>query len=112
VGASLTEISMAAIYSPADGDSVAPRIACALTHRYAYRSIRFSWDWEHAWNTHDIEAMLAHFSDEVFDTSPMLAEFFPNPVERCGVRPAYATTGRLRCNDLICTSPSWRLRRY
>jgi hypothetical protein len=69
-----------------------------LTHRYAYRSIRFSWDWEHAWNTHDIEAMLAHFSDEVFFTSPVLAEFFPNPVERCGARPAYATTGRLRCN--------------
>jgi len=39
--------------------------------------IRFSWDWEHAWNTHDIEAVLAHFSDEVFFTSPMLAEFFP-----------------------------------
>ncbi len=38
--------------------------------------MQFSRHWERAWNAHDIEAVLTHFSDDVTFTSPVLAELF------------------------------------
>ena len=32
---------------------------------------RFAQDWLDAWNAHDIEAVLAHFADDVVFTSPV-----------------------------------------
>lgn len=37
----------------------------------------FSNQWVQAWNTHDVEAVLAHFHDDVLFTSPVAAEMFP-----------------------------------
>ena len=35
---------------------------------------RFSESWVAAWNSHDLEAILAHFSDDVVFTSPVAAQ--------------------------------------
>ncbi|KQY24506.1 polyketide cyclase [Cellulomonas sp. Root485] len=37
----------------------------------------FSADWVAAWNAHDIEAVLAHFHDDVVFTSPTAARVVP-----------------------------------
>jgi len=40
-------------------------------------AVEFSKQWVEAWNTHDIEAVLAHFHDDVVFTSPVAAEVLP-----------------------------------
>lgn len=37
----------------------------------------FSHDWVHAWNAHDVDAVLAHFHDDVLFTSPVAAQMYP-----------------------------------
>lgn len=37
----------------------------------------FSQDWVQAWNNHDVDAVLAHFHDDVLFTSPVAAEMYP-----------------------------------
>lgn len=37
----------------------------------------FSRQWLRAWNSHDVEAVLAHFHDDVLFTSPVAAKMFP-----------------------------------
>ena len=40
-------------------------------------AIKFTREWVRAWNAHDVEAVLAHFDDEVVFTSPVALELFP-----------------------------------
>ncbi len=40
-------------------------------------AVKFSHEWVRAWNTHDVEAVLAHFDDQVVFTSPVALELFP-----------------------------------
>jgi hypothetical protein len=40
-------------------------------------AIKFSSDWVRAWNAHDVEAVLAHFDDQVVFSSPVALELFP-----------------------------------
>lgn len=40
-------------------------------------AITFSQQWVQAWNAHDVEAVLAHFHDDVVFTSPVAAELLP-----------------------------------
>ena len=37
----------------------------------------FAKDWSAAWNSHDVEAVLTHFHDDVVFTSPVAAESVP-----------------------------------
>jgi hypothetical protein len=37
---------------------------------------RFATQWAQAWNSHDLEALLSHFSDDVLWTSPVAAQVF------------------------------------
>jgi hypothetical protein len=37
----------------------------------------FAEEWSAAWNRHDVDAVLAHFHDDVVFTSPYAAEFVP-----------------------------------
>jgi hypothetical protein len=41
-----------------------------------------------AWNAHDVEAVLAHFHDDVVFTSPVAAEFLPETAGKIRVKPA------------------------
>jgi ketosteroid isomerase-like protein len=38
----------------------------------------FAEEWSAAWNRHDVEAVLAHFHDDVLFTSPIAAELVPD----------------------------------
>lgn len=38
----------------------------------------FAQDWVDAWNRHDVEAVLAHFHDDVVFTSPVAAQVVPD----------------------------------
>ena len=38
---------------------------------------QFADDWVRAWNAHDVEAVLAHFHDDVMFTSPVAARVLP-----------------------------------
>lgn len=38
---------------------------------------QFADDWVRAWNSHDLEAVLAHFHDDVVFTSPVAARVLP-----------------------------------
>lgn len=40
--------------------------------------VDFSQQWVQAWNTHDVEAVLRHFHDEVVFTSPVAAQLLPD----------------------------------
>ncbi|MBB2991781.1 ketosteroid isomerase-like protein [Mycolicibacterium iranicum] len=39
---------------------------------------RFAADWERAWNAHDVDAVLAHFDDDVVFTSPVALRVVPD----------------------------------
>lgn len=39
--------------------------------------VAFSKQWVEAWNAHDVEAVLAHFHDDVVFTSPVAAKILP-----------------------------------
>jgi ketosteroid isomerase-like protein len=43
---------------------------------------KFANDWVAAWNRHDIEAVLEHFSDDVEFSSPLVSLFTGNPTNR------------------------------
>ena len=38
---------------------------------------KFATSWVEAWNVHDLDAILAHFSDDVVFTSPVAAQMLP-----------------------------------
>jgi ketosteroid isomerase-like protein len=38
----------------------------------------FAAGWERAWNAHDLDGLLSHFSDEVVFTSPVAAQILPD----------------------------------
>jgi ketosteroid isomerase-like protein len=40
--------------------------------------VEFSAAWEAAWNAHDLDALLAHFHDDVVFTSPVAARILPD----------------------------------
>lgn len=40
---------------------------------------RFSADWIHAWNSHDLDAILAHYADDVVLISPTAAKLLQDP---------------------------------
>ena len=40
---------------------------------------RFARDWIEAWNSHDLEAILAHYADEVELTSPFVVQVLGDP---------------------------------
>lgn len=39
---------------------------------------QFADDWVQAWNSHDVEAVLAHFHDDVVFSSPIAARVLPD----------------------------------
>ncbi|MEW5808832.1 MAG: nuclear transport factor 2 family protein [Actinomycetota bacterium] len=49
----------------------------------------FAENWVDAWNAHDVEAVLAHFDDDVVFTSPVAARLLP------------ATGGRIHGKDAL-----------
>jgi ketosteroid isomerase-like protein len=63
----------------------------------------FSRQWMQAWNAHDVEAVLAHFGDDVLFTSPVAAEMFPETAGVIRGKPAlrhYWTGAVQRMTDL------------
>lgn len=40
-------------------------------------AVAFARHWEHAWNTRDLDALMAHFHGEVVFTSPVAARLMP-----------------------------------
>ena len=62
--------------APASGDRANPRwhtAAMSIPEPLAYSAA-----WAEAWNAHDIEAVLAHFHDDVVFTSPTAARVVPS----------------------------------
>src|SRR5215470_15562714 len=39
---------------------------------------RFAAEWQRAWNAHDLDALLAHYSDDVVFRSPVAAQLLPD----------------------------------
>lgn len=69
----------------------------------------FTDHWVRAWNAHDIEAVLAHFSDDVVFTSPVAATLFPDSggrVDGKGALRHYWNTALRRFPDLHFTVES------
>lgn len=63
----------------------------------------FSGHWVQAWNAHDVEAVLAHFHDDVLFTSPVAARLFPETAGVIRGKPAlrsYWTAALARLPDL------------
>ena|ERR1700739_2609349 len=40
---------------------------------------QFANDWVHAWNSHDLDAILSHYSSDIVLTSPVAAKLFNDP---------------------------------
>ena len=63
----------------------------------------FARQWLTAWNAHDLEALLAHFADDVVFTSPVAAQLLPDTAGiirgKAALR-AYWTEGLRRIPDL------------
>lgn len=90
-GQSVAQVIREFVYCPAgqplghalQGNAGRPKITGAEGARVAtVRSVEldasaFSSQWVQAWNTHDVEAVLAHFHDDVLFTSPVAAAMFP-----------------------------------
>ncbi len=65
----------------------------------------FAEQWVQAWNAHDVEAVLAHFADDVVFTSPVAARVLPETggvVRGKDALRDYWTTALAQC--LICIS--------
>ncbi len=63
----------------------------------------FSQQWARSWNTHDVEAVLRHFHDDVVFTSPVAAELLPQTAGVVHGKPAlrrYWTAALQRIPDL------------
>ena len=54
-------------------------------------AVAFSRQWVHAWNAHDVEAVLAHFRDDVVFTSPVAAALLPDSAGRVHGKAALRT---------------------
>ena len=54
-------------------------------------AIAFSQQWVLAWNTHDVEAVLRHFHDDVVFTSPVAAKLLPESAGVVHGKPALRT---------------------
>lgn len=54
-----------------------PRISCTVTPVNHDAAAAFAGQWVKDWNNHDVEAVLAHFADDVVFTSPLAAQLFP-----------------------------------
>lgn len=54
--------------------SVAPAGADIIAVMDSVSARKFAADWEAAWNAHDLDALLAHFADEVTFRSPVAAQ--------------------------------------
>lgn len=54
-------------------------------------AIAFSQQWVQAWNTHDVEAVLRHFHDDVVFTSPVAAKLLPESAGVVHGKPALRT---------------------
>ena len=66
----------------------------------------FAAAWCAAWNAHDLDAVLAHFHDDVMFTSPVAARLFPESGGRIAGKPAlraYWAEGLRRIPDLHFT---------
>lgn len=64
---------------------------------------RFAESWLRAWNAHDLEALLAHFHDEVEFSSPLIGQFADEPTGRLvgkGALRAYWQTALVRLPEL------------
>ena len=60
-------------------------------------------DWIHAWNSHDLEAILSHYADEVVLVSPVAAKLLADPSGRVsgkGALRAYFSRGLEAYPDL------------
>ena len=66
---------------------------------------RFTETWLRDWNTHDLDAILAHYSDDVVFTSPIAKTIVPR--ECCEGRPRRADTGRKDCAVSWTFTSSW-----
>ena len=63
----------------------------------------FATSWIEAWNSHDVERVLAHFADDVVFTSPLIATLLGDPsstVTGIGALRAYWSEGLRRIPDL------------
>lgn len=69
-------IGMRALLSPARG------LADSLKLMDVAAAEQFAQQWVHAWNSHDLDALLSHFADSAQFTSPVAAQLMP---ETCGV---------------------------
>ena len=66
-------------------------------------AVEFSKQWVEAWNAHDVEAVLAHFHDDVVFTSPVAAKILPETAGVVRGKPAlrrYWTQALQRIQDL------------
>ena len=69
-------------------------------------AIAFATSWCAAWNAHDLDAVLAHFHDDVVFTSPMAIRMVPDSGGRIAGKAAlraYWTEGLRRIPDLHFT---------
>lgn len=67
---------------------------------------RFAADWIDAWNRHDLDAILAHYTDDFEMRSPLIAQFAGEPSGRLGGKAAvgaYWATALQRLPDLRFT---------
>jgi hypothetical protein len=62
--------------APASGDRAKPR--CHTARMSLPEPVSFSADWAAAWNARDVEAVLAHFHEDVVFTSPTAARVVPD----------------------------------
>ena len=65
--------------------------------------VDFSQHWLTAWNTHDVEALLAHFTEDVVFSSPVASQLLPGSDGVIRGKPAlraYWTEGLRRIPDL------------
>ena len=67
---------------------------------------RFAEEWAAAWNSHDLERILAHYTDDVVFASPMIVQLLHDPsgeVRGKEALGAYWATGLQRLPDLHFT---------
>lgn len=63
----------------------------------------FAADWYEAWNSHDLERILAHYRDDVVFVSPLIAQIAGDPSGRLEGKPAlrdYFAKGLARFPEL------------
>lgn len=66
-------------------------------------AVAFSRRWAEAWNSHDVESVLAHFHDDVVFTSPVAAKLLPETAGIVRGKPAlrgYWTQALRRIHNL------------